>query len=130
MYGMGDKYGILGLKGVASEKFAATLKLPEWHAEWTCSEVSVGSLATAIRCIYDSTPESDKGLRDQILKYAKLHLKRLLTLEDFKAVLAEVPEFSYQLLVQEAEGRQSEDPLAKRRKLFADIAAKLCSEGR
>ncbi|CAD6591088.1 MAG: hypothetical protein ASARMPREDX12_004920 [Alectoria sarmentosa] len=122
MYGMGDKYGILGLKGIASEKFAATFKLPEWHAEWTCSEVSIGSLATAIKCIYDSTPESDKGLRDQILKYAKLHLKRLLTLEDFKAVLAEVSEFSYQLLVQEAEGRQSED-LSAKRKMDADTFA-------
>lgn len=124
MYGMGDKYGIHGLKGIASEKFATTLKLPEWHAEWTCSKVSIGSLATAIKCIYDSTPESDKGLRDQILKYAKLHLKRLLTLGDFKAVLAGVPELSYQLLVQEAAARQSEDPWAKRRKTDADIAAK------
>ena len=123
MYGMGDKYGIHGLKGIASEKFAATLKQPEWHAEWTCSEVSIGSLATAIKCIYDSTPESDKGLRDQILKYAKLHLKRLLSLEDFKAVLAEVPELSYQLLVQEAAGRRSEDPLAKKRKMDAVAAA-------
>lgn len=119
MYGLGDKSDIHGLKGIASEKFAAILKQPEWHAEWICSEPSIGALDTAIKCIYAFTPESDKGLCDQVLQYAKVHLKRLLTLEDFKAVLAEVPEFSFQLLVQEAEGRRSEDSTVEKRKMAA-----------
>lgn len=103
------------------EKFAASLRQREWHAEWTCSDVSIGVLGAAIKCIYGSAPESDKGLRDQVLQYAKLHLKRLLTLEDFKEVLAEVPELAYQLLVQEAENRQSEDPAAKKRKVAMNM---------
>lgn len=106
MYSMGDKYGIDGLKGIASENFALTLKRPEWQVGLYFSGVSIGALGTALECIYDSTPETDKGLRVQVLGYCQLHLKYLLTLKDFKAALFAVPEFSYQLLVQEAERRR------------------------
>ncbi len=105
MYNVGDKYGIDGLKGIASEKFATILNQPEWHAKWDSSTMGIGALVTVIKYIFDSTPESDRGLRDQILGYAVRHLKSLLALEDFKVVLAKVPEFSYQLLVQEVEDR-------------------------
>ncbi len=49
----------------------------------------IGALCAAIKCIYDSMPESGKGLGDQVLGYARRHHKRLLTLKKFKAVLAE-----------------------------------------
>lgn len=123
MYTLGDKYGIQGLKGIASAKFAATLKQPEWTEEWTSAEVSIGALGTAVKCIYDSTPDSDRALRDQVLGYAKLHLRRLVTLKHFKAILAEVPELAFELLVQEAEGRVSEDASAKKRRVDAETAA-------
>ena len=113
MYHMGDKYGIHGLKGMASEKFAGTL---ECYAKGPFSSISAQALAVVIRRIYDSTPESDKGLRHHVLGFAKRHLKHLLALEDFKMALAEMPEFSYQLLVQEAEGRVEEDPVTRKRK--------------
>ena len=116
VYLMGDKYGIHGLKGMASEKFAATLKP---YAKQPFSGINVGPLAILIRSIYGSTPESDKGLRRHILDFTKPHLKHLLTLEDFKTVLAENPEFSYQLLVQEAEGRVEEAPQSKRQKFLS-----------
>ena len=103
-YHMGDKYGIHGLKGMASEKFAAAL---QWDAGRPFSSISARALAIVISRIYDSTPESDKGLRHHILGFAKRHLKHLLALEDFKTVLAEIPEFSYQLLVKEVESRDS-----------------------
>ena len=64
------------------------------------STISVAAFCRAIELVYGTTPESDKGLRDQVLEHAKLNLKGLLPLERFKAVLAAVPEFSYQLLVQ------------------------------
>lgn len=117
MYGMGEKYGIDGLKGIAAEKFAATLRQPEWHDEWTRqgSDVCVGALATAVKCVYDSTPESDRGLREQVLAYAEVYLGRLLVLEDFKVLLEEVPKFAYQLLVGEAEGRREVGMRAKKR---------------
>ncbi len=108
MYNMGDKYGIDGLKGIVSEKFATNLEQYEWYAEWNSSNMGIGALTTAIKYIFESTPDFDMGLRDPILGYATQHLESLLTLEDFKAVLAKVPEFSYQLLVQEVENRPSE----------------------
>lgn len=124
MYELGAKYGIEGLKGVACEKFAETLKHPEWHGEWVFSDIGTVALIEAIECLYTSTPEPDKGLRDQIIQYVKLHLERLLPMENFKAVLAKVPELSYQLLVQEVEDRLSEsrslaEASAKKRKIVS-----------
>ena len=126
MYSMGDKYGIDGLKGIASEKFATTLKQ---YVKW--GNVEVGSLCAIIEHIFTSTPESDKGLRDQIRAYAKIHIKRLLPLKDFQKVLAEVPQLSYQLLAQEMGSGLSENVSskvlpAKKRKLAAteSISAK------
>ena len=114
IYSMGEKYGIYGLKGIASENFAAVLKSAERYVDRKCiSNIDTGALRTVTQRVYDSTPESDKGLRTHVLEYAKLHLKRLLPQEDFKAILAEVPEFSYQLLVQEVESRVSEKPVLK-----------------
>ena len=113
VYRVGDKYGIHGLKGMASEKFAATFKR---LAKQPFSSISVQALAIVIRRVYDSTPESDNGLRRHVLGFAKQQLKHLLALEEFKTVLAEIPEFSYQLLVQEAEGRVEEAPPSKRKR--------------
>ena len=107
MYRMGDKYGIPDLKDLTSDTFAITL---EWYTE----HISARALAALIRLIYDSTPESDPGLRHPVLAYAKQHLKSLLALEDFKTVLAEIPDFSYQLLVQEVESRVGEEPATKK----------------
>ena len=103
IYSMADKYGINGLKDLTAETFAVTL---EWYTECISARV----LAAVIRRIYDSTPESDQGLRHHVLGYAKRHLKDLVALEDFKTVLGEIPEFSYQLLVREVEGRVEEGP--------------------
>lgn len=117
LYGMGEKYGIQGLKGIVSEKFAAVLLHPRYLVDGkSVSMINAKDLGKAIKCIYDTTPESDKGLRDQVLRYAKRWLKLLLSMEVFKAVLAEVPDFSYQLLVQEAESRDVEEHVAKKRK--------------
>ena len=101
VYSIGDKYGINGLKGVASEKFATTLRQNIWHAwDWTDE---IGILCTVIKHIFTSTPDSDKGLRSQVLKYAKINLKHLLQLENFKKLLTDIPELCYQLLLQKAD---------------------------
>ena len=121
MYGMGEKYGIYGLKGIASENFAAVLNSVERYMDgnWI-SNIDTGTLRTVTKRIYENTPESDKGIRDHVLGYAKLHLARLLPQEDFKAILAEVPEFSYQLLVQEVGSRVSEEPVPSKKRRMAE----------
>ena len=112
VYRMGDKYGIHGLKGMASEKFADTLKR---YAKQPFSSISVPALATVIKSTYESTPDSDKGLRNHVLEFAKRHLKHLLALEEFKMVLAEIPEFSYQLLQQAAKVSVEVTPSKRKR---------------
>ena len=116
LYSMGEKYGIYGLKKTASEKFAAVFINGTEHVygDWA-SNIDTGALRTATRRIYDTRPEPDKGPRDHVLEYAKLHLERLLPREDFKAMLAEVPEFSYRLLVQVVESRGPEGPVSKKK---------------
>lgn len=109
MYSIGEKYGIDGLKNVASESFAALLEQREWHTGWNSSGISIGSLGLAIKHVYSSTPESDRGLRDQVVGYVKTHLEPLLSLEEFKMVLAEVPQLSYQLLVQDVGNKPGEE---------------------
>ena len=117
MYCIGEKYGIYGLKGIASENFAAVLNSAERFVNGNyVSNIDTGALRTVTKRIYDNTPEFDKELRDHLLEYAKLHLKRLLPQEEFKASLAEVPELSYQLLVQQVGSRVSETPVSKKKR--------------
>ena len=104
---MGDKYGMDGLKGVASEKFATALKQVEMPVTGAFL-IQQRFLCKIIKHVYTSTPDSDKGLRDHVLAYTKTRLKSLLALGEFKKVLAEVPEFSFQLLVQEVSKVSSE----------------------
>ena len=113
MYSAGEKYGINGLKNVASESFATLLRGREWHTEWCSSAISIGSLGEAIKLVYSSTPASDKGLRDQVFGYVKTRLQHLLIVEEFKMVLAEVPELSYQLLVQDVGEMPGEEVVSK-----------------
>ena len=129
MYCMGEKYGIHGLKGIASENVAAVFKNADRlvDGKWV-SNIDVGALCATIQRIYDITPDSDRDLRDQILRYVRLCLKRLLPQEDFKAVLAKIPEFSYELLVQEAESRPLEEAETKKRKRHSKRADDLSIE--
>lgn len=118
LYGMGEKYGIHGLKGIASEKFADVLNheiVVNWEIK---SMITADALITAVKCIYGTTPESDKGLRDQVLGHAKRYLKSLLPIEEFRAILAEVPEFAYQLLVLSAGSKLPEQHVAKKRNIY------------
>lgn len=118
LYGMGEEYGIHELIGIASQKFAVILRHGEYLVDGQYfSMINVKALGEAIKCIYKTTPESDRGLRDQVLGYAKRCLKNILPSEVFKAVLAEVPQFAYQLLVLEAGSKVIEEPVAKKRKL-------------
>ena len=76
MYDLGDLYGIHRLKTIASgiiRRYSQAAS--EWYADGR-PPTSVSELwVQAIKCTYDSTPRSDKGLRDQVLRYARPHLK-------------------------------------------------------
>ena len=86
------------------------------NGKWV-SNINVGVLCTIIRCIYNIMPDIDGDLRDQVLRHSRLHLKlSFASGRTFKAVLAEIPDFSYRLLVREVESRPSEGAETKKRR--------------
>ncbi|KAF3040373.1 hypothetical protein E8E11_001786 [Didymella keratinophila] len=78
MYHMGDKYGVVGLKQLATEKFARA-----------CAKFwSATSFSPAVRYVFDSTPDSDHGLRDIAIKTISDH-GSLMNKADIRELLNE-----------------------------------------
>lgn len=82
LYGLSDKYGCRDLRGPAMERFKAVIE-----SAWRDDTKAVN----AMRYLYESTPDSDRGLRDICCKQlqwwtwmcqdgpkAKINMKKLL----------------------------------------------------
>ena len=65
-----------GSRALRLGSFATTLRQPEWYADGRPPTLVSELWVQAIKCTYDSTPQSDKGLRDQVLGYARPYLKQ------------------------------------------------------
>ena len=65
MYGIGDKYDVLGLKRLALAKFSLACE-KYWESQ---------QFAPAAHYAFSTTPESDKGLRDIVIKTIADHVK-------------------------------------------------------
>lgn len=65
MYGIGDKYEVVGLKDLAKDKFEASCK-HFWNTP---------SFAIAARHAFSTTVEDDKGLRDIVSATISEHLE-------------------------------------------------------
>jgi len=63
MYALADKYGVEDLKDLAQEKFARAAA-----QDWNTAE-----FAHAVQIVYESTPESDSGLRDVVIETINQH---------------------------------------------------------
>ncbi|KAK4694427.1 hypothetical protein P7C71_g3156, partial [Lecanoromycetidae sp. Uapishka_2] len=72
MYALGEKYGIESLKAAAKRKFETALAAGE-----PVSTTTLGHLIDAIPIIYETTPESDRGLRDLVADFARRHSKAI-----------------------------------------------------
>ncbi|KAK5170572.1 uncharacterized protein LTR77_005160 [Saxophila tyrrhenica] len=87
MYTAGFKYGIEGLKGLALDKFKI-----QCTRHWDSPE-----LAEAIHIIYDTTPSSDKDLREAVADVLDLH-SRLLDKPEIEIAIMEINGLAYELL--------------------------------
>ncbi|CAI9629747.1 unnamed protein product [Alternaria burnsii] len=67
MYEIGDKYDVLGLKQLALAKFSLACE-KYWESQ---------QFAPAAHYAFSTTPESDKGLRDIVIKTIADHMKML-----------------------------------------------------
>lgn len=86
-YAIGEIYGVIGIKNLAKRRFE---KLA-W-ASWECSTFPV-----AIQAIYNTTMESDRGLRDVAVEVATTHIGKLLEMDGYRAMMDEVGPFGKEI---------------------------------
>lgn len=98
MYAMGDKFGIVGLRRLAMEKFEVGFD--------SLVDTKLGLFLRVIPQIFSTTPETDDGLRGLAVSLPltrKGCYKRLAGLPDFKSVILKTPEFALGLIVKTAQ---------------------------
>ena len=102
MYGTADKYGIQGLKHISTQKLKAALQHEAWipDSQRSYSSRMIDEFAAAVQAAWNSTPESDNGVRAPLLDHAWKVRKVLLEAEGFKVVVEQIPGFTWGLLAQ------------------------------
>ena len=105
MYGIADKYGIHGLKSISTQKLKAALQHKVWisDSQQCYSSKMIDEFAAAVQAAWNSTPESDNGVRAPLLDHAWQIRKVLLEAEEFKLVVEQMPQFACDLLFQTLE---------------------------
>ncbi|OJD32335.1 btb poz domain protein [Diplodia corticola] len=89
MYALGEIYAISSLKKLAKKRFQDMFERPlDGHI-----------IAPAIRAIYDTTPETDRGLRDVVVASCKPRIRSLLKDDDFNEMMDNVGPFGKDLLL-------------------------------
>jgi len=91
VYALGEKHGANSVKDTALEKFREAVE-SQWN-ETVFPDV--------VMLVYESTPETDRGLRDLVTKRAADHAKELLKSEDniFNAMMGKVADFGRDLSI-------------------------------
>lgn len=88
VYAIAEKNDVRSLKALAKEKFLAKVERG-WKEE---------GFSLAIKEVYTSTPDTDRGLRDSICGVARVNVSTLLGREDFRIPLQEINDFAVDLL--------------------------------
>ncbi|GAB0137877.1 hypothetical protein EsDP_00006130 [Epichloe bromicola] len=88
VYQAADKYDIPALKKHARQKFKSAIS-----TGW-----SLDDFPGAITAAYDSTPPTDRGLRDLIVATSCEHMKELLENGLFRELLRKIPDFAADLI--------------------------------
>lgn len=89
MYALGDKYQVKGLCTLAASKFSACL-----HHHWDSKD-----FITAVQAVYSSTPDSNRGLRDVVVKAFQKYFDTDVTKDpSIEAKLHKIDGLSFELL--------------------------------
>jgi len=78
-YAIAEKYNVAGLKDISRSKFVSR-KWSNWSHE----------LPTVVKTVYESTPSSDRGLRDAVIEVCVEQGRLLLDNEEFGDVVGEI----------------------------------------
>ena len=95
MYQMGDKFGIPGLKQHALKRFVEALEALEAKK---CICKVVQEMGAVIPLIYETTPQTDRGLRDLVLAWVQRNKNRLSVAPKFGKVMLETQDFYFELV--------------------------------
>ena len=88
VYAIAEKYNIKSIKDLACEKFQ-TAAYRDWNSPY---------FPVTIGFVYRSTPPSDRGLHDIVVKLSKDHLKSLLARPEFESIMEEYGDFGRDLV--------------------------------
>ncbi len=112
MYSLADKYGIDGLKSTCVQKMTAALQGIGWDKVWTfhSPQARMEEFATAVAIAWTTTPASDRDLRNVLLDYSFIHVKRLVKLKGFEEAFQRLPQFAFDLLAR-ITGGADEEPI-------------------
>ena len=94
MYAMGEKFGIDGLKQLAKEKFEVAFE--------SVPTTKLGQFLDVIPEVYNSTPDTDEGLRELAVMLPLTRegsYKHLTNLPGFKSTIIQNPEFALGLIL-------------------------------
>jgi hypothetical protein len=98
VYAIADKYDIQGLKRLAKQRFC------EWAAtNWACED-----FPAIAREVFESTPSSDRGLRDFILGIVTDHADVFIKNDDFLSLVEDVGELRLGIFRQLLKARSEE----------------------
>ena len=103
VYGIADKYNVPGLKVVAKRKFAHKISCrpakPGYgynvKVDYTTTEID--NFSKAVIEVYDSTPSSDRGLRDILVTESCQEAQKFLGNDSFQKVMADCHGFCLDL---------------------------------
>ncbi|RYP71327.1 hypothetical protein DL771_004904 [Monosporascus sp. 5C6A] len=101
VYSLADKYIIPSLKSQAREKFETAIS-----TGWAMDDFPL-----AIAEVYNSTPDSDRGLRDLTVKIARTNINALLKTELFRDVLGEIPAFAAEMVISKMTPPPTDHPI-------------------
>lgn len=108
LYATADKYDIQPLKDLARRRFTS----------WTAAHWTHAQFPSLAREIYDTTPPTDRGLRDEVERAIALHADALISHADVRALLQDIDDLALGVLSSVIAGRA-----ARIRDLEADVAA-------
>lgn len=93
MYTLGEKYEIQSLKKAAIKQFDMFLnsRSEEWEPE-------IEDIIKIISEVFESTPESDRGLRDPLIDFVAQSWPSLSFTPELKLKMIEVPELTFGII--------------------------------
>jgi hypothetical protein len=90
VYAIADKYDMPHLKDLAQKRFS------NWaENNWACHDFSA-----IAREVFETTPTSDRGLRDVVIRLAAMHADDLIRKENFRNLIEDVGELGLNVLCQ------------------------------